>query len=47
MEDKDIDSCKIGKDVDIKIDYSEEEILALIDSDVGEMPSWDEACYVR
>jgi len=26
---------------------SEAEILALIDSDALEMPSWDDGCYVR
>jgi len=43
---KEIGSFKIEKDVSIRRDYSEEEILALIDSDAGEMPSWDEGCYV-
>lgn len=26
---------------------TEEEILALIDSDALEMPSWDQACYIQ
>jgi hypothetical protein len=46
MKSKEIGSFKIEKDVSIRRDYSEEEILALIDSDAGEMPSWDEGCYV-
>ena len=31
----------------MEVIQTEAEILALIDSDALEMPSWDDACYVR
>jgi len=41
-----VGSLEMQENVKLNGAYSEEEILALIDSDSLEMPSWDEGCYI-
>jgi len=47
MKNGNVGSLEIQENVKMNEVFTEEEILALINSDALEMPSWDEGCYVR